>query len=46
MNNLMKALQAVDGVQNASLQDLQAMHNRLKESLTTVNVTLNEKVNE
>ena len=46
MNNLMEALQAVDGVQNASLQDLQAMHNRLKESLTTVNVTLNEKVNE
>ena len=44
MNNLMKALQAVDGVQNASLQVLQAMHNRLKESLTTVNVTLNEKV--
>ena len=44
MNNLMKTLQAVDGVQNASLQDLQAMHNRLKESLTTVNVTLNEKV--
>ena len=46
MNNLMKALQAVDGVQNASLQVLQAMHNRLKESLTTVNVTLNDKVNE
>ena len=44
MNNLRKALQAVDGVQNASLQVLQAMHNRLKESLTTVNVTLNEKV--
>ena len=44
VNNLMKALQAVDGVQNASLQVLQAMHNRLKESLTTVNVTLNEKV--
>ena len=44
MNNLMKTLQAVDGVQNASLQVLQAMHNRLKESLTTVNVTLNEKV--
>ena len=45
MNNLMKTLQAVDGVQNASLQVLQAMHNRLKESLTTVNVTLNDKVN-
>ena len=45
MNNLMKALQAVDDVQNASLQVLQAMHNRLKESLTTVNVTLNDKVN-
>ena len=44
MNILVKALQAVDGVQNASLQDLQAMHNRLKESLTTVNVTVNEKV--
>ena len=44
MNNLMKALQAVDGVQNASLQVLQAMHNRLEESLTTVNVLLNEKV--
>ena len=35
MNILIKALQAVDGVQDASLQDLQAMHNRLKESLTT-----------
>ena len=46
VNNLMKALQAVDGVQNASLQVLQAMHNRLEESLTTVNVTLNDKVNE
>lgn len=45
MNILMKALQRVDGVQNASLQDLQAIHNRLKESLTTVNVTVNEKVN-
>lgn len=44
MNNLMKALQAVDGAQNASHQDLQSMHNRLKESLTTVNATMNEKV--
>ena len=44
MNNLMKVLQAVDGVQNASHQDLQSMHNRLKESLTTVNATMNEKV--
>lgn len=45
MNNLMKALQAVDGAQNASHQDLQSMHNRLKESLTTVNATMNEKLN-
>lgn len=45
MNILIKALQALNGAQNASLQDLQAMHNRLKESLTTVNVTVNEKVN-
>ena len=45
MNILIKALQAFDGAQNASLEDLQAMHNRLKESLTTVNVTVNEKVN-
>ena len=44
MNNLMKALQAVDGVQNASLQDVQSMHNRLEESLTAVNATMNEKV--
>jgi len=44
MNNLMKALQAVDGVQNASHQDLQSMQSRLKESLTTVNATMNEKV--
>lgn len=45
MNILVKALQALNGAQNASLQDLQAMHNRLKESLTTVNVTVNEKLN-
>ena len=44
MNNLMKALQAVDGVQNASHQNLQSMHNHLKQSLTTVNATMNEKV--
>ena len=44
MNNLMKALQAVDIVQNASHQDLQSMHNRLKESLAVVNATMNEKV--
>ena len=44
MNNLMKALQAVNGVQNASHQDLQSIYNRLKESLTTVNATMNEKV--
>ena len=44
MNNLMKALQAVDGVQNVSLQDVQSMHNRLQESLTAVNATMNEKV--
>ena len=44
MNNLIKALQAVDGVQNASLQDVQSMHNRLEESLTAVNATMNEKV--
>ena len=46
MNNLIKALQAVDGVQNASLQDVQSMHNRLEESLTAVNATMNEKVKE
>ena len=44
MNNLMKALQAVNGVQNASHQDLQSIHNRLKESLTAVNATMIEKV--
>ena len=44
MNNLMKALQAVNGVQNASHQDLQSVYNRLKKSLSTVNETINEKV--
>jgi len=42
MTNLIKALQAVDGVQNASHQDLLSMHDRLKESLTAVNATMNE----
>jgi len=41
---LMKAIQAVNGVQNVSYEDLQSVYNRLKESLTTVNATINEKV--
>lgn len=44
MNNLMGALQAINGAQNASHQDLQSMHKRLIDSLTAVNATLNDKV--
>ena len=44
MNNLMKTLQTINGAQNASHQDIQSMHNRLRDSLTTVNATLFDKV--
>ena len=44
MNNLMKTLQAINGAQNASHQDIQSIHNRLRDSLTAVNATLFDKV--
>lgn len=44
INNLMKTLQAINGAQNASHQDLQSTHNRLRDSLTEVNATLTNKV--
>ncbi|XP_078372683.1 uncharacterized protein LOC144656326 [Oculina patagonica] len=44
MNNLMITIQAINGAQNASHQDLQSVHNRLRDSLTTVNATLFDKL--
>ena len=44
MDSLMKTLQAINGAQNASHQDLQSINNRLRDSLTAVNTTLTNKV--
>ena len=44
MNNLMKTLQAIDAAQNASQTQLESTHKRLRDSLTAVNATLNDKV--
>lgn len=44
MNNLIKTLQAINGAQNASHQDLRSMHNRLRDSINAVNATLADKV--
>ena len=44
MNILMKTLQAINGAQNASHEDLQSMQDRLRDSLTAVNATLFDKV--
>ncbi|KAL9970136.1 hypothetical protein ACROYT_G022463 [Oculina patagonica] len=44
MNNLMKTLQAINGAQNASHQDLQSVHNLLRDSINAVNTTLFDKL--
>ena len=44
MNTLMKTLEAVNGAQNASQDNLWSFYNSLNDALATVNATMNDQV--